>query len=300
MIFSLNAKGQDEEESFSLYEPVKITNPANLYSTLEWKPEMKAELIALFGEELAQTIIASSSESAWPKGIASLDARTLNQSRILEYEAYYMTTLNKYLDVILISPSENQHMEEDLTPKDDIYFVIGINAIEAKNYDLIEDDIEQTFFYQMEVITSDFANNFYNLLDKVIQEPNENGEKIYSSKVNLKGAYNLNFYEDTLLEGIILKAEFPGDIDYELAFKKYQDLVYSVEYELMYLDCCVLGKNEETVRGKSRSQKFKVDGYLDPRFHDMVIEVTLKGREIFNTEGQLDTTWEPVLYIFEN
>jgi hypothetical protein len=298
LIFAIEANGQDEEELFFPYESVRITNPGSLYAAVDWTPEMRAELIAEFGKEVTDGIIAGSSESAWPVGIASLDSRNTNQSLLLEYKGYYMTTVNDVMAVIVISASENQHMGEDLAPEEDIYFVILINAIEASDSDPI--DWVQVFFDEMEVITSDFKNGFTNLLGEVIQEPSEDVEKIFASKVSLDGSYFLNFYQAGPSGDIFLKADFLGDIDHKSALKIYEDLSYLVE--VVELSCCSLVKKEEPAKGKSRSLNFEVaakDGFLDPDFQNMVINLSLEPREVFNPDGELEIQWEPVMYIFK-
>lgn len=298
LIFAIEANGQDEEELFFEYDPVRITNPGSLYSEVDWTPEMKAELIAVVGEDHADLIIQGSSESNWPVGIASLNARVLNQNLMLEYEGYYLTTVNKSMAVIMILAKENRHMEKDMLPKEDFYLVILENAIEISDAEPI--DWMQVFLEELEVITLDYKNGFINLLDEVIQEPNEDQEKIYSSKVTLEGAYYLTFFQDGASSDISLRGVFLGDSDPESALIIYQGLVYQVEN--IDLSCCTLVKKEETARGNTRSQDFEVaakNGYLDPDFQNMVINLTLEPSEIFNRKGDLENHWEPVMYIFK-
>lgn len=293
------AKGQ-VKQTISLYyhkEPVRIIHPGNVFSTVDWKPEMKAELVEMLGEETAGEVIRGSNESAWPSDIASLGVRVSNYTKMLDYKCQYLTRVNKNMVVLLVSASENTHMEKGMKPKVDFYLVMQDNAIKT-SYSETTDQVQE-FFDNLVIIINDFEEGFVNLMGEELDYISESNESIFDCNVPLEGAYDLTFHEIDAGGNISLRAKFLGDIDPQSAQVMFRDLAYKVS--VTELSCCTLIKKPETARGNSRSQDFEVTVKTgrNPVYQKMVINVSLEAYEAFNTEGQTVTEWEPVIYIYK-
>lgn len=291
------AKGQDQPSLYYLYEPIRLIHPENVFSTPDWKPEMKAELVGMLGEETADAVILGSHESAWPVGIASLGVRVSNYPKMSAYKCQYLTTVNKHRVVLLVSAGENHHMEASMRPEDDFYLVMLDHAIEASHAENTEE--AQLFSDNLEVLVQDFEEGFGNLIGEELQYFADEDEIIYACNVPLEGAYDLTFHEVGASSDISFRALFFGDINPQAAQRLFQDLVQKVS--ATELSCCSLIKKPETASGNSRSQDFEATVKRDrnPTYQKMVIHVSLEAFEAFNTEGQTVTEWGPVIYIYK-
>lgn len=287
-------------QPFVYAEAVRITDPSGLTDTLNWKPGMRAELIAALGQAEGEKIVRNAVPAAWPAGIATAEARLRNQTQFAQYLAFYITTIHGHLVLLRVPVIENSYMQADMRPATDIYFVVQLQAIASKkSLDLAA---APDFAKDMDLLTRDYKNNFANLTTADVQEAMDGMPRLTGCSAGLQGAYQLYFYEDILLgDRLALRAAFMGShTEPDSAYARYQELIDQVES--LTLGCCPLSKQTESVTGRARSQSFEVfdrHGDLDPAYENMIISVDIEAIEVFSDTGEFVQEWEPVLYIYK-
>ncbi|MCB0520585.1 MAG: hypothetical protein H6577_24710 [Lewinellaceae bacterium] len=286
-------------QGFAYAAPVRIMDGGGMYTTFKWNKEATAELNSALGTVMAGAVLNASNETAWPKGINSLDNRKRNMDKFGDYTAFYMTTIGKHMAVLFVPAVENSSMPDDMRPAQDIYFLIEASGIATKVVQAQKPAGD--FAKEMNVITNGFRNSFVDLFSGEVQEATENTAKLMGCKVDLEGAYQLFFFVDMASGQTSFRAAFPGDADLDLVMLSYQNLVREVDG--LSLDCCPLEKNVETVDGLVHSQTYRVketEFSFDEVYANMVINVTMEQAETFDDYGDLVTEWEAVLYIYEH
>lgn len=291
--------------------PATVLDFGQLYSTYSWEPAAIAELTSNLGEALAGTVMRTSTEAAWPAGIASLDGRMENRPHMAAYTVYYLTTVGENIAVLHVPADENQHMPADLRPAGDIYFILSRSAVEFKGaagsttvstltFTSTPTVSTAGFAAQLNQITQDFPSGFVNVTGDQIDEDEEGLMLQYATRVALDGAEEVYFIEDLLSASTVFHAEFPGSADPTVTLKAYRTLVRAVES--LTLSCCGLLKSEEQVEGNRHSQTFMAyspQGKLDMAYQNMTIEVGIIQSERFDAKGELVSDWKPVLNIYE-
>ena len=286
---------------------VKVLDFGEIYSTYDWSAESKAELRADLGDVLAEKVITLSNEAAWPKGIADLAARAQNRARMDDYIIFYLTTVKEHIAILFVPAIENRGMPEDMRPKGDIYFLIGLRAVDMEA-DAEESDAgdasgfqsAEGFAAQLDQIVQDYPNDFINLIGELLEEDGENLSYTYASYVNLEGSTMATFYEDLYYENTSYHADFPGSEDHSEGLKTYYELIRRIE--TTNLSSCSLLKAEEYVDGRVHHQSFSAydpGGNLGIGFQGMVVGVYLAQGEVFDEEGQLVSYWYPVLSVYK-
>jgi hypothetical protein len=288
------ASGQD----FAIGTLIRVLNFGEVYSTFTWDESTKKTIAAEFGY-LPETLVFNASESGWPVGIASLDARARNKRLMDDYTLFFMDMMNEHVAILLAPKAENSSMPADMRPVNDIFFIINANAIEVKSMEAPAVS-SQGFAAQMEAITQDFKNGFSNVVNEIIHQDTDALLIYYGTQVPMDGADEIFFLEDLMSASTIFHAGFPGHIDPANALAAYQELVRKVE--ALTLGCCNMTKSAETVEGNTRRQPFFTDaskGNVALEYKSMVIEVSLERGETFDSEGQILDFWIPVLAVYE-
>ncbi len=111
------------------FEPwaATISSPGEIYSTLEWRPELVAALSAAGREKDLDVIKAHYTEPGWPAKLASFDARQDGKDtiRLYKVEVIAQFRFNNNDAVLLLVPAKtNQHMPEGWRPTEDIYIAV--------------------------------------------------------------------------------------------------------------------------------------------------------------------------------
>ncbi len=119
---------------FSLKAQTKVTiyDSGELYSTYSFADNKSAsdEVRKKVGEDLFKKILESCNESAWPKGISTLESRNQNRERIKSYVAYLVTRFdNDQMIVLRLPAKENSAMPSNMKPEKDIFFIMAASAI---------------------------------------------------------------------------------------------------------------------------------------------------------------------------
>ena len=291
-------------QGFAVGTPVKILDFGELYSTFSWQAEDVAALKASLGSAMADAVVSKSAEENWPKGIASLDARSQNRPLMAGYTTFYLTALDATRAILFVPAVENSGMATDMQPAGDIYFIVNSSAVAASNTGTVTHPAASPttdgFAAQLDAITQDFKDDFVFATGEMYQEDEEGFLIWYRTRLPLDGADELYFLEDLLSGSTIFHAGFPGSTDPAIALKGYQELVRKVE--ALKLTCCALAKNAETVDGNRRQQTFKTydisEGY-DFYYQGMVIDIGIEQGETFDDQGQVLSLWSPVLSIYE-
>ena len=110
--------------------PAKVTDFGQLYSTFNWDQKTTTELNTALGSDWAAKVVASSVESAWPSGIATLQGRTDNRPLMATYKLYYLTTIDGSRAVLVAPAAENKHLPANMQSTKDIYFLFSRSAVE--------------------------------------------------------------------------------------------------------------------------------------------------------------------------
>ena len=281
----------------------QVIDYGQLYSTIFWEEANKTDLRSKLGSALADEVILSSTESAWPPGIATLASRTENRDKMVGYTVYYLCSLADGRSIMLVPALENQSMPVNMQPTKDIYFILLSTAvlIDSETEDWLEPELVpvENFESQMNEITLDFSHGFSNVINMQLEEYEDGMIVIYGTRVMLNGSTQLYFTEDVYAGTTTFHADFPGSTEPAAALKLYQELVQKVAS--LKLTCCPLSKNEERINGKLRIQTFYAYdpyGKLDIKFRNMLIEVRLVQGETFGATGQLLPEWHPTLDIY--
>ena len=284
-------------------QTAQVLDYGQLYSTIFWDEVNTADLRSKLGAALAEKVLLSSTESAWPPGIATLTSRTENRDQMTGYTVYYLCALVDGRSLLVVPAQENQTMPANMQPSKDIYFILlsTVVLVGSEEADWIDSEPEpvQNFEHQMNTITQDFSHDFSNVTNMSLEEDEEGMIIIYGSQVMLNGSTQIYFTEDLYAAATAFHADFPGSTDPSTALKFYQALVQKVA--ALQLTCCPLSKNEELLEGKLRTQTFNTydpKGKLDIKYQNMVIEVRLIQGEAFGKEGQLLPEWRPTLDIY--
>lgn len=125
----------------------KITDAGSLYSTYDFDADEGSvkELIQSQGcQSLLWDIINYSHESNWPASINNFDTRMKNQSAIPKYNVYKIAANSQYT-VLLVPAKENRHMDPNLRPARDIYFLFetaGVDFEGRANVPLAPEPVE--------------------------------------------------------------------------------------------------------------------------------------------------------------
>ncbi len=296
LAFQLSAFAQ----KIALGTPIHVLDYTQLYSTFTWKPEVKSTLKAELGD-MADAVVLKSNEAAWPKGIASLDARNKNKALFTGYTVFYLTSLVTNQAVLFVPAVENSDMPAGMAPVGDIYFVINGSAIEVKTTEAITAPVETEvdFATGMETLTQNFLTSFVNLFSLEQQEEEDGRVMLHGSSLSIESAEQIYFYEDVPSAAISFRAGFVADEDPTIALATYNELVRKVES--LKLSCCQLTKDEETVVGNNHSQRFHVynpNANISMEYQGMVIEVGIEQSETFTDDGDIVSIWVPVLYIY--
>ncbi|MFN8287567.1 MAG: hypothetical protein U0V74_12470 [Chitinophagales bacterium] len=104
---------------------MKITDSGDLYSTydIEGTSEAVSEIKRVASGSYYD-IVKTAKESAWPAGIATLDARDKVRTKMNDYVVYKVAEFDgKYL--LKVPADENKHMPYNMRADYDFYFVIG-------------------------------------------------------------------------------------------------------------------------------------------------------------------------------
>ncbi len=285
-------------QEYLLGTPMRVLDFGEIYSTYSWDESTKKTIAAEFGI-LPEDLARHASESGWPTGIASLDARARNKQQMNDYTLFFMEMLNEHVALLLAPRAENGSMPADMRPANDIFFVINVFAIEENSLETSEEN-HQGFAAQMEAITQDFKYGFSNVVNGILEKDIDGMAIYYGTQVPMDGADEIFFLEDLMSASTQFHAGFPGHTDPAKALVNYQNLVRKVE--ALSLSCCTMTKSTEIVTGNSRRQPFYTldpHGKLAPEYKNMVIEMSLERGETFDDEGQILDYWFPVLAVYE-
>ena len=115
------------------YPGAKVSDFGSLYSTYG-DDDLRTGLSGKFSATKLAFIVENANESAWPDGIATLDRRNENRSKMYDYKLYKVATFGSDSYTLLLVPAaENKHMEPDMQPGHDIYFVVSTNVVSVEN-----------------------------------------------------------------------------------------------------------------------------------------------------------------------
>lgn len=111
---------------------VTIYDSGELYSTYSFADNESSakELKKKVGDDMYNKILASCTESAWPKGITTLESRNQNRDRIKSYVAYLVARFdNDNMIVLRIPAKENSSMPANMRSDKDFFFIMAAAAI---------------------------------------------------------------------------------------------------------------------------------------------------------------------------
>jgi hypothetical protein len=131
MILALAACASTPKAAFEPWAAT-ISDPGEIYSTLEWRPELVAALTSAGREKELDAIKAHYTEPGWPAKLASFDARQDGRDTIRLYKVEVITQFrfNNNDAVLLHVPAKtNQHMPEGWKPKEDFYIAIRSTGV---------------------------------------------------------------------------------------------------------------------------------------------------------------------------
>lgn len=77
------------------------------------------------GTNILSDIVKYSNQSNWPLGMSTLDGRLEKRELIKKYNAYKIVKTQDYC-ILLIPASENKHMDANMRPAQDIYFIMEL------------------------------------------------------------------------------------------------------------------------------------------------------------------------------
>lgn len=118
---------------FAQYQGAKVSDFGSLYSTYG-DDDLRTGLSGKFSATKLAFIVENANESAWPEGIATLDRRNQNRPKMYNYKLYKVATFgNDSYTLLLVPAAENKHMEPDMQPGHDIYFVVSTNVVSVEN-----------------------------------------------------------------------------------------------------------------------------------------------------------------------
>jgi hypothetical protein len=118
---------------FAQYQGAKVSDFGSLYSTYG-DDDLRTGLSGKFSATKLAFIVENATESAWPDGIATLDKRNENRSKMYDYKLYKVTTFGSDSYTLLMAPAaENKHMQSDMRPDHDIYFVVSTDVVSVVN-----------------------------------------------------------------------------------------------------------------------------------------------------------------------
>lgn len=118
---------------FAQYQGVKVSDFGSLYSTYG-DEDLRKGLSDKFSATKLAFIIENANESAWPDGIATLDKRNQNRPKMYDYKLYKAATFgNDSYTLLLVPAAENKHMQADMQPGHDIYFVVSSDVVSVVN-----------------------------------------------------------------------------------------------------------------------------------------------------------------------
>lgn len=290
-------------QKYQVGTPIRVLDYGQLYSTYNWDEDAQAALNTQLGS-LAEAVILNSVESAWPEGIASLDARSANQAAFAGYTLFYLTTLATGQVVLFVPAIENSMMPAGMAPPKDIYFIISESATEAgmKPPSTSAPDLEPAvgFGASMETLTQDFPNLFINLFNSEYQEDVDGLVTFHGCNFTMEDAELMYFIDDLLAGSTIFRAAFAGNEDPAKTLVTYSKLVRMVE--ALKLNCCPLLKATEIVAGNKHTQLFHVNyagTKINIDYQGMAIEVSTEQTEEMLEDGNVGSVWVPVIYIYE-
>lgn len=281
--------------------PAKVLDFGQLFSSYAWEPAYIAELKGKVEPALADKIISSSTESTWPSGISTLNARTDHQQQLSTYKLYYITRLSDGKAVLVAPASENSLMTQDMQLIHDIYFLVSFNAIDTNAIRSTDAGIVvpvNRFADEMNIILQDYVHDFINIAGGLIDEDEEYEYATFSSLVGLGQANDIYIEADVLSATNVFHAGFPGSIDPVFALKDYLALIQQIEG--LKLPYCRLFKSEDQVDGNKHHLIFlqdPSDSQPDPAYKDLIIEVYIEQGTGYNAAGGTAVTWVPVITI---
>jgi len=140
LLSGLMSAAQEELRTF-------ILDPGELYSTYEFSPAGREQIIASLGAEKFNAINNACRENQWPVGISSLDNRTAAKEKITQYHTDVVFVFGEKT-ILEIKPSSNTHMPADMQSDESFYFVIGSAGLGSSKPVVEESQISEEEYYE--------------------------------------------------------------------------------------------------------------------------------------------------------
>jgi hypothetical protein len=130
----VNEEAQISEEEYykAFFPQVSIIDPGQIMSQYEFRENEIKDIKDQLGEEGYAFINASCRENSYPAGMNTLSKRLNAREMIMKFNAFLVAESGDF-SIVEITPEENTHIPEEMTPASTFYLVIRSKGIEIKD-----------------------------------------------------------------------------------------------------------------------------------------------------------------------